>query len=521
METLDLIQGSPEWLAARAKHFTASEAPAMLGLSKYQTRNDLLKQKHSGIAPDVDAATQRLFDSGHESEAATRPIAEKIVGEDLFPVTGSWVVEGLPLLASFDGLTMSEDIGWENKLWNEEFAAYVRETGDAPDTHWPQLEQQLLVSGAVKILFTVSDGTEEKMVSLWYVSRPERRAQLIAGWRQFYKDLVEYQPVEVIPAAVAAPQMQLPAVSVQVKGGIEVRDNLAAFGDALTLYVERINHKPQSDQDFADLDGAVKTLKAAEEALTAAENNALGQAESLDLLRRTIHQFRELARTNRLQAEKTVKAEKENRRNAIIFAGKAALEAHIADLTKRLGKAYLPAIAADFNGVVKGLKTITSIQNAVDTELARVKIESSAIADKIEINLNTLRELAVGHAFLFADAGQLVLKANDDLIATIKTRIAEHKAAEDKRLEDERAKIRQEEEAKAQASIQSEPKAALSVEEVVAQVAPPAIAKMFSPEPVVQSDIRAEINAALDAMDQDQLKMVAHFIDKLSSKRAA
>ena len=45
MKTLDLIQGSPEWLAARAQYFTASEAPAMLGLSKYKTRQELLREK--------------------------------------------------------------------------------------------------------------------------------------------------------------------------------------------------------------------------------------------------------------------------------------------------------------------------------------------------------------------------------------------------------------------------------------------------------------------------------------------
>ena len=40
----NLIQGSPEWLALRAKRFCASEAPAMLGLSKKLSRNDLLRK---------------------------------------------------------------------------------------------------------------------------------------------------------------------------------------------------------------------------------------------------------------------------------------------------------------------------------------------------------------------------------------------------------------------------------------------------------------------------------------------
>ena len=72
MKELNLIQGSPEWLAARTKYFTASEANAMMGESKYQSRSALLKQKATGIAEEVDSATQARFDNGHATEAACR-----------------------------------------------------------------------------------------------------------------------------------------------------------------------------------------------------------------------------------------------------------------------------------------------------------------------------------------------------------------------------------------------------------------------------------------------------------------
>lgn len=213
-----------------------------------------------------------------------------------------------------------------------------------------------------------SDGTEERMEHGTYKSMPERRSALIAGWKQFAIDLENYQHQEVIPAAVAAPQEQLPAVSVQVQGSIAVIDNLAVFGDALRAYVERINKQPQTDDDFATLEATVKSLKAAEDALTAAENNAMGQTASLDTLRRTVADYRALARSNRLIVEKLVSAEKENRRNAIIQSGKTRLQEHVAALEARIGKPYIPAItSADFAGVCKGLKTMSSIQNAVDT----------------------------------------------------------------------------------------------------------------------------------------------------------
>ena len=75
MKVHDLIQGSPEWLSYRTEHFNASDAPAMMGVSPYKTRTQLLHEMHTGIAADVDEATQRRFDDGHRVEALARPLA--------------------------------------------------------------------------------------------------------------------------------------------------------------------------------------------------------------------------------------------------------------------------------------------------------------------------------------------------------------------------------------------------------------------------------------------------------------
>ena len=47
MRTLNMFQGSKEWYAERSRRFTASEAPAMMGASKYQSRDELLYQFQS------------------------------------------------------------------------------------------------------------------------------------------------------------------------------------------------------------------------------------------------------------------------------------------------------------------------------------------------------------------------------------------------------------------------------------------------------------------------------------------
>ena len=123
MTVHDVQQGSPEWHALRAQHFCASEAAAMMGVSPYMTRSELLRQKATGIIPEVDAATQRRFDDGHATEAAFRPVVERIIGEDLYPVVGTLEYTGLPLLASFDGLTMDWQTGYEHKRINNDLRA--------------------------------------------------------------------------------------------------------------------------------------------------------------------------------------------------------------------------------------------------------------------------------------------------------------------------------------------------------------------------------------------------------------
>lgn len=439
--THKLISGSPEWKAYRFKMFGASEAAAMLGLSPKTSRTELMNIKHTGNEKEFsDWVQKHILDKGHEVEALALPIVEELIGDDLYPVTLSTGRQS----ASCDGLTLSRELAFEHKQWNERMAEQVS-NDIVPEEHMPQCQQVLKVSGAKKLIFVISNGTAEKMVSMFVYPDREWFQRLDAGWAQFEIDLAAYVPAEVVVPAIAAPQLSLPAVSIQVNGSIALVDNLPDFGVALTAYIARINKKPETDQDFADLELTVKRLQAAEVALDAAENGALAQTESIDSMRRTVALYREMARTNRILVEKLVKAEKENRRTKIISDAVAELHAHMNGLNARLGKPYMPALASDFQGVVKGLKSIDSMKDKVATELARCKIEANSAADRIQANLTTLRELAKDHVFLFADTAQIVMKANDDLTALVTLRISEHQAAEDKKAEQLRESIRKEE----------------------------------------------------------------------------
>ena len=177
MKIIKVTQGTHEWAALRAHHNTASEAPAMMGVSKYQTRDELLRQKVTGLVPEVNRQQQAIFDRGHVAEAAARDLLEVDTGDEFYPITA--VSDDNTLLASMDGITLDDTTLFEHKLWNEKLAARVRAGDLEPHYYW-QLEQQLLVSGAERVIFVCSDGTRDNWVQMEYLPVAGRAAQLVA-----------------------------------------------------------------------------------------------------------------------------------------------------------------------------------------------------------------------------------------------------------------------------------------------------------------------------------------------------
>jgi predicted phage-related endonuclease len=441
MKIHNVAQGTPEWHALRANYHTASEAPAMMGDSKQMKRTELLHAKKTGLDRDISWWVQKyLFDKGHESEARARPILEARIGEDLFPVVGT---EG-DLLASLDGCTMLGEILFEHKMWNEQLAADVR-AGNLDAHYYWQLEQQLLVSGAEKVIFVCSDGTEENFVSMEYFPVPGRAARLVAGWKQFEADLEAYEPVETVAEAVGKTPESLPALRIEVTGMVTA-SNLEQFKAHSLAVFASINTDLQTDQHFADAEKTVKWCGEVEDRLAAAKQHALSQTESIDALFRAIDEISSEARAKRLELNKLVSARKIAIREDIVMTAAKSLQTHIDQINNTLGgKARMPKVDADFAGAIKGKKTIASLRDAADSELARAKIDASQIGDRMRANLNSLAELASDYSFLFNDVQQLVMKENEDLVPLIKVRISEHQQAEERRLDAQREQIRQEE----------------------------------------------------------------------------
>jgi len=528
MKTLTLQQGSPEWAAHRARSLNASELSAAMGLSSYITRSALVKQKATGIAPEIDAATQHRFNKGHEFEAIARPWAEEIIGEELFPVVLAGEVDALPLSASLDGQTLTGDVTWEHKSGNATLLARL-DAGVIPDEYHPQMEQGLLLSGATRCLFMASSGDREAMRYAWYESNPELRAKIVPTWRQFQADVAAYVPTEPAAPVTAAPMESLPAVVVQVQGALTVGGNLPAFGQALRAFIERIPQRPETDQQFADAEAACKALKKAEDALTQAEDGALAQISDVELMRRTVADLKELARSTRLATEKLVKAEKDARRTEKVMAARQAFEAHVARLQVDIKGVRLIVPMPDFGGAIKGLSSLASIDDKLTAALLAGQAEANTLAGRIANNLQTLDSVPQ-YAHLFADRQDLAYKDAETLELLMQKRVdaeaarieaererirAEeerkaHEAAE-RQAEAERSRIRAEEQQKAQAEA-AEREAAARRERILAEAAKPAVTraleaierekdaaqgKPLAPAPTIASPVAAGIAPAV------------------------
>ena len=355
MKTLQLTQNTPEWLAFRQNHFNASEAPIMLGISPYQKRDDLLKEKAFGITKEYTEYQQKIFENGHKFENFYRnSLAEQIVGDDLYPAVGL-SEEYQNLAASFDGITLLNDVIFEHKTLNSKLEN-VDSIDNLPEHYKAQMEQQLLVSGAKKCLFAASkyDQNNEliKEVHFWYESDPNLREKIIIGWEQFAKDLQQlkvnnlndfHEKSQIISTNTI---LDLPVIDLNIIGRV-VNSNLTEYKQAAVDIFKNIKTDLQSDDDFANAENDLKFCKKIETQIKDAKQKALQQQHDVATLFNMLDEIANEARTKRLQLDE-------------------------------LNKNTTPFII-DFDyinvNLIKGLKTLSSIKDKVATEVANLKVD--------------------------------------------------------------------------------------------------------------------------------------------------
>lgn len=436
MQILDLLQGSDEWLTARMEYLCASEAPAMMGCSKYMSRNQLLDLKKGWMNNPDSSFKQKLFQKGHESEAAARDLLEVETCEDYPPIVGLRSVDGLELLASFDGL---EDGGpgnqsWEHKEWNQVLSANVR-NGVLEDLHYWQLEHHCIVNGFDTVLFCCSDGGSTNKVTMVYQSTEERRQKIIAGWKQFVIDLETHEIKAKQEAVVAVKAEALPAVTFEVEGSMIVSNISLVLPEIKKRAEIEMNRDLETDQDFADKDSLNKATKAAREKLKDVVANVKGEFVSFSEFADTAAQIDEVLQKMQAQGEKQVKQAKDKKKQDIKENGEAELDYYVGKQEKRILPLNFFKCAShiklpDFMAAMKGKRTIDSLKSVVDGAVAKAKIEIDQVMARIVPNQIYLKEHGTDYHFLFADVVQIINQETESFQAIVKSRIADHKEAE-------------------------------------------------------------------------------------------
>jgi putative phage-type endonuclease len=176
---LKLVQGTNEWHEHRAKNRNASETPAVLGVSPFQTPHQLWLLRTGRAKQPVTFAMRR----GTELEGPARVAYEARTGLVMEPL----VLQDGEYSASLDGITLSGDQileikcpmkGRDSELW------LAAEAGSVPEHYGWQIEHQLMVSGAQLAHLWVFDGEHGVLVEV--PAQPVRWPVIHAAWDQFF-----------------------------------------------------------------------------------------------------------------------------------------------------------------------------------------------------------------------------------------------------------------------------------------------------------------------------------------------
>src|SRR5690349_13428263 len=138
---MKLTQRSPEWHAHRMRYRNASETPAVLGVSPWQTPYQLFLAKTHRVTLEMTPAMLH----GLRLEPLARQAYEQLTGQVMEPLV---LVDG-EYSASLDGITLMNDLlleikcpvqGRDSALWQEVMS------GKLPVHYFWQVQHQLMVS---------------------------------------------------------------------------------------------------------------------------------------------------------------------------------------------------------------------------------------------------------------------------------------------------------------------------------------------------------------------------------------
>lgn len=181
----NLPQNSKEWLAWRTSGLGASDAPVIMGVSPFTTRFELwLEKTGKGERPDFHPMAVRAMARGTLLEPIARAAYEASAGGLKFEALNVIHNEHDFIRASLDGYNASVNRIVEIKCPGKADLAEAAK-GRVPKKYLPQVQLQLLVTGALSCDYYTFDGKKgtsiEVLPDLGYQKKLEN--ELIEFWR--------------------------------------------------------------------------------------------------------------------------------------------------------------------------------------------------------------------------------------------------------------------------------------------------------------------------------------------------
>ena len=185
MRKVDLEQGSQAWLEWRRGRLTATDAPALMGVSPYCTPYKCYQRK-LGLIPE-QTKTQAM-QRGIDDEPIARALFNHRYGFDMSPcIIESELVNFMG--ASLDGISECGKYLLEVKSNGEQYHGKA-----IPDLHLFQMQHQLLCTDTIaKICFYASYNSGELIVKE-VKADPQWMLDYLTKAKEFWKGIVFHEP---------------------------------------------------------------------------------------------------------------------------------------------------------------------------------------------------------------------------------------------------------------------------------------------------------------------------------------
>lgn len=311
---------------------------------------------------------------------------------------------------------------------------------------------------------------------------------------------------------------------VKIKGEV-VESNLDYYKVEVMKFIASINSDLKTDEDFVQAEADIKDLKGKEGAINEKLDEAMKQAEEINLLMTGGGELRESVRQKRLELEKLVKVEKQHRKSELVKEYYNSARDHYKTVMESSDdfKTAKPTIGNanefDFEASIKGLKTFDSMQNRLTEHLESVTGAIDTEAEKIAVAAQTIDEVEDEHKSLFQDRRALLLMAPDTLAATIRERVANAKAAELERKERERLAAEKAEQERVAAEQALQQSAEQTPNPTPEPQQPPETPDAVQPTPSVTGGASSEVNESFQIVidltcSRERAREIAKQIDQ-------